>query len=74
MTKDITRIIMENIIDRLYKKYIYGSLYAYIIDHMLKDTELNICVKTCRTNFEDVNGTCVQCDGSCSKGKHMHNS
>ncbi|VDI68897.1 epidermal growth factor receptor [Mytilus galloprovincialis] len=36
-------------------------------NHMLKDTELNICVKTCRTKFKDVNGTCVECDGSCSK-------
>ncbi|XP_063411698.1 epidermal growth factor receptor-like [Mytilus trossulus] len=49
-------------------KFAYGALCLKDCPNkMLKDTQLNICVKTCRTNFKDVNGTCVQCDGSCSR-------
>lgn len=43
----------------------------YIIEHLLKDKEQNVCVKTCRTRFHDVNGTCVECNGPCPKGKFI---
>ncbi|XP_063410960.1 epidermal growth factor receptor-like isoform X3 [Mytilus trossulus] len=49
-------------------KFAYGALCQKDCPkHLLKDKEQNVCVKTCRTRFHDVNGTCVECNGPCPK-------
>lgn len=49
-------------------KFAYGALCVKDCPgHLIKDKEQNVCVKNCRPNMYDVNGTCVYCDGPCPK-------